>query len=147
DRVGPLRTGPWEHDDPVTGIGRPMDRHAATTLVVIDAQAADPGDEGIDRQRPRPGRDRGAQMHEGMTRRTALAVPGPTPPDGDLQLDDRLEPVDVRALEQPDLDESHGPARIASTDRPERAVAPARRVFAPIAPSPRAIEPGRLADP
>ena len=84
-----------------------MDRHAATTLVVIDAQAADPGDEGIDRQRPRSCRDRGAQMDEGVTRRAALAVPGPTPPDGDLELDDRLEPVDVRALEESDLDLTH----------------------------------------
>ena len=44
----------------------------------------------------------------------ALAVPGPPPADGDLELDHRLEPVDVRALEQADLDESHGPGRIAS---------------------------------
>ena len=49
----------------------------------------------------------------------ALAVPGPPPPDGDLQLDHRLQPVDVGSLEQADLDQSHGPGRIA-TRRPRR---------------------------
>src|SRR6266508_3796494 len=43
----------------------------------------------------------------------ALPVPCPAPPDRDLQLGHRLQPVDVRALEQPDLDESHDPGRIA----------------------------------
>ena len=46
--------------------------------------------------------------------RVALAVPGPPPADGDLQLDHRLEPVDVGALEESDLDQSHGPGRIPS---------------------------------
>ena len=44
----------------------------------------------------------------------ALAVPGPPPADGDLDLDHRRQPVDVRTLEQADLDQAHGPARIAS---------------------------------
>src|SRR5439155_20875268 len=36
---------------------------------------------------------------------------------GDLDLHHRLEPVDVRALEQSDLDESHGRPRIAPRSR------------------------------
>ena len=47
----------------------------------------------------------------------ALAVPGPPPADGDLELDHRLEPVDVRAFEQAGLDQSHGPGRIARCQR------------------------------
>ena len=44
----------------------------------------------------------------------ALPVPGPAPPDGDLELDHRLQPVDVGAFEEAGLDQSHGPGRIAS---------------------------------
>jgi hypothetical protein len=61
-------------------------------------------------------------MDEGMASGAALSVPRPPPPDRDLELDHRLEPVDVRALEQSDLDESHRPRRITSADGPVRFV-------------------------
>ena len=43
----------------------------------------------------------------------------------ELELDHRLEPVDVRALEQADLDQSHGPGRIATRPTPRRLAADA----------------------
>jgi len=55
-----------------------------------------------------------AQVDQGMAARIALAVPRPAPADGDLQLDHRLEPVDVGTFEQAGLDQAHGPGRIAS---------------------------------
>ena len=55
-----------------------------------------------------------AEQDQGVATRVALAVPRAPPPDGDLDLDHRLEPVDVRSLEQADLDQSHGLGRIAS---------------------------------
>ena len=60
------------------------------------------------------GGHRRAQPDEGVAARVALAVPRPATTDRDLHLDHRLEPVDVRALEQADLDQSHGPGRIAT---------------------------------
>ncbi len=44
----------------------------------------------------------------------ALAVERPTPADGELELDHRLQPVDVGPFEEAGLDQSHGPGRIAS---------------------------------
>jgi len=99
-----------------------MHGDAATALAVVIAKSADPGDERIDRHRPIPSRNDGAEVHERMPARAALPVPCPASPDSDLELDHRLEPVDVRSLEQPDLDESHGPRRIASVDRADRRV-------------------------
>ena len=54
------------------------------------------------------------EVDQRVASRIALAVPGPAPPDGDLELDHRLEPVDVRTFEQAGLDQAHGPGRIAS---------------------------------
>ena len=53
-----------------------------------------------------------------MAAGVALAVPRPAPADRDLELDHRLEPVDVGAFEQAGLDQSHGPGRIARCQRP-----------------------------
>ncbi len=50
----------------------------------------------------------------------ALAVERPSAADGELQLDHRLEPVDVGSLEEAGLDQTHGPGRIASGWTPER---------------------------
>ena len=46
--------------------------------------------------------------------RVALAVERSPPADGELQLDHRLQPVDVGTFEEAGLDQSHGPRRIAS---------------------------------
>jgi len=48
----------------------------------------------------------------------AAAVPGSAAADRDLDLDHRLQPVDVGAFEQANLDESHGAARIATAATP-----------------------------
>ena len=97
-----------------------MDDDATAPLAVIDPEAPDPGDERVDFERPDPGRDLGPETDEEVTARTPDAVPRPPPPDRDLDLDHRLEPVDVRALEQADLDESHSPGRIATSITGER---------------------------
>src|SRR6187431_2607652 len=91
-----------------------MDEHAATTLVVIDPQPPDPADEAFNLPRPVAPRDRGAESDDRMPGRLALAVPRPPSADRDLDLDHRRQPVDVRTLEQANLDQAHGPARIAS---------------------------------
>ena len=69
----------------------------------------------------------GAEVDERVAARVALAVPGPPPADGDLELDHRLEPVDVRTFEQADLDQAHGPGRIASVPATDRLPADGRR--------------------
>ena len=61
-----------------------------------------------------PGRHPRPEPDERMPRRVALAVEGPTPADGELELDHRLQPVDVGSLQQTGLDQSHGPRRIPS---------------------------------
>ena len=91
-----------------------MDRQPGPALAVVGAQSADPGDDRRDAVGPVAGRDVGAEPDQRVAARIALAVPGPAPPDGDLELDHRLEPVDVGAFEESDLDQSHGPGRIAS---------------------------------
>src|SRR5439155_26606434 len=81
-------------------------------FTVIDPQSADPANELLDRERPIADRYMRSEVDEGVAGGTALSVPGPSPADRELDLDRRLEPVDIRALEQADLDESHGSARI-----------------------------------
>ena len=110
----PFLACPGEGHDPVPGVRRAMDRQAAPPLAVIDPQAADPGDDRRDGVRSLLHRNVRAEVHEGMATRVTLAIPGPPAPDGDLDLDHRLEPVDVRSLEEADLDQSHGQGRIAS---------------------------------
>ena len=90
------------HDDP------------GPTLFVVDAQASDPVDEGVDLGRPVPSRNVDAEVDEGVAARRSLAVPRPPTPDRDLDLDHRLEPIDIGSLEESDLDLSHGSARITS---------------------------------
>ena len=62
---------------------------------------------------------RGTELDQRMPARVALPVPRPAPSDGELQLHHRLEPVDVGPLQHADLDQSHGPGRIA-TEAPRR---------------------------
>ena len=108
-----LGTDPREGHDPVTRVGRAMDGQATAALAVVGAQAADPGRGRGHPIGPVAGRHRGAEMDERVTTRVALAVPGPPSADGDLELDHRLEPVDVRAFKEAGLDQTHGPGRIA----------------------------------
>ena len=89
-----------------------MDDDTGPTLVMVDPKPADPVDEGIDLGRPVTPRYVDAEMDEGVATRSSLAIPGPPPTDGDFDLDHRLEPIDVGSFEEPDLDLSHGPARI-----------------------------------
>ena len=114
NRVGPLGAGPRERDDPVSRIRRAMDDDAGAALAVVDAQSANPVDDPLHRARPFASRDGRAQPDQRMSARLALPGPRPPPADGDLDLDHRRKPVDVRTLEQADLDQAHGPARIAS---------------------------------
>ena len=86
-----------------------MDRQPGPALAVVDAAGGGPRRRSRRRRRASRGRGRGAQPDEGVPPGIALAVPGPPPTDGDLDLDHRLEPVDVRSFEQADLDQSHGP--------------------------------------
>ena len=56
----------------------------------------------------------GAELDKGVLLRLTTAVPRATPADRDLDLDHRLEPVQVWSIEQADLDQAHSPARIAT---------------------------------
>ena len=94
---------------------------AAAALAVVEAEPADPVDDLLDPARPVASRDRRAEPDERVAAGLALAVPRPPPADRDLDLDHRRQPVDVRSLEQSDLDQAHGPARI--TRRPARRLA------------------------
>ena len=96
-----------------------MDRYAAPAFAVIDPQPADPGHDGSDRVRALVDGDVRTKQDQGVATRVTLAVPRAPSPDGDLDLDHRLEPVDVRSLEEADLDQSHGLGRIARA-RPRR---------------------------
>ena len=113
--LGALGALPREGHDPVAGVRGAMD----------DARRREPSpwsarrrriqaDERGDRVGPVAGRHPRAEPDERMSPGVPLAVPRPTAADGDLELDHRLEPVDVRAFEQAGLDQSHGPGRIAS---------------------------------
>ena len=91
-----------------------MDGQPAPAFAVFDPQSADPGHDRGDVVGPVAGGDVGAEADQRMATGIALAVPRPALADGDLELDHRLQPVDIRALEQTRLDQSHGPGRIAS---------------------------------
>ena len=119
---GAFLAAPRERDDPVPRVGRAMDRQPGPAFAVVDPQPPDPGGDRGDRVRPLAGGDAGAQPDQGMTPGISLAVPRPAPPDRDFHLDHGLQPVDVRALEQADLDQSHGSRRIAT--RGPRRLAP-----------------------
>src|SRR5512143_2885742 len=101
------------------------------------AQAPDPRDDGRDAVRPVSRWHGGTQLHQGVPPGVALAVERAPTPDGELELDHRLEPVDVGPFEESGLDQSHGPGRIASGPgagmvlRPARVVLPrpVRRTF------------------
>jgi glutamate carboxypeptidase len=89
-----------------------MNEDAGTALVVVHAQPPDPIDDALDLPRPILPGDRRAEANDRVTTRLTLAVPGSPPADRDLDLDHRRQPVDVRSLEESDLDQAHGPPRI-----------------------------------
>ena len=109
-----LRPDPREGHDPVARIGRAMDAQAAAPLVVLEPEPPDPAGDGGHPVGPVARRDRRPEMDQRMSTGVALAVPRPATADGDLELDHRLEPIDVGTFEQTGLDQAHGPGRIAS---------------------------------
>ena len=94
-----------------------MDRYTAMPFTMLDPEAADPSDRGGHVVRPLASRDPGTQVDQGMTSRIALPVPGSSPSDGHLELDHRLEPVDVGTFKEAGLDQAHGSRRIARSRR------------------------------
>ena len=90
-----------------------MDRQPTAAFAVIGSQASDPGHRRGDRIGPVTSRDIGSQVDERVAPRIALSIPRAAAPDGELEFDHRLEPVDIRTFEQASLDQTHGPGRIA----------------------------------
>ena len=114
DQPRPFRTDPWIGHDPVARIGRAMDPDPADALGPLAPEATGPAGNATTASGQPRGRRRAPRWTSAWRARLALAVPGPAAADGDLELDHRLEPVDVGTFEESDLDQSHGPARIAS---------------------------------
>ena len=114
DDLGSLGAAPRDRDDPVPRIRGAVDTQPAGPLAVVLAQPPQPRRQRGDAVGPGRRRDRRAEPDERVARGVALPVPGPSPADGDLELDHRLQPVDVGAFEEAGLDQSHGPGRIAT---------------------------------
>ena len=93
---------------------------------MVDSKAADPADDPGDLGGQVAGRDGRAEPDERMARRVALAVERPSLADGELQLDHRLQPVDVGSLQETGLDQSHGPRRIPPAARDRLRLEPKR---------------------
>src|SRR5439155_15528904 len=104
----PFGAPPWPGGDPVARVGRAMDGHAADALVVFASEAPGPRHDPRNVVRPVAGRDPRRQPNERVGPGRPLAVPRPPPADGDLDLDRRPEPAEVRPLEPADLDQAHG---------------------------------------
>ena len=127
DQAGPLGARPGPGDHPAAGIRRAVD--ADRTRRARRGRRAAAGSR--PRRRPRdPGHSRSGTGRARCTsdRRPGVreTVPGPRPADGDLDLDHRLQPVDVGPLEQPDLHESHGPETLREAGRADGRSAPSR---------------------
>jgi glutamate carboxypeptidase len=97
-----------------------VNRDSGRTPLVLPPEAARPPDDQADGLRPFAARNGCPEADERVVAWLALPVPGPSPSDGDLDLDHRFESVDIGPLEQPNLDESHGPGRITSDGPPHR---------------------------
>jgi len=110
-----------------------MDANAADALVLLPAEAPRPAGDRRHAFRPLPLGNARSEANKRVLSRLALAEPGPSPPDRDLDLDHRLQPVDVGALQESDLDKSHDPGRIAGAATAAR---PRRRFLATINASP-----------
>ena len=83
-----------------------VDQPGVRTGTVVERP--DPGCEvGHGTGRRGPG-DRRAEPDPGVHAGQSLTEPRPTPTDTDLDLHGRLETVDVGAIQESDLDESHG---------------------------------------
>ena len=91
-----------------------MDAQPTPTLVVLEPEPPDPAGDGGDTVRPVTRGDGRPEVDQRVATGVALAVPRPAAADGDLELDHRLEPIDVGTFEQTGLDQAHGPGRIAS---------------------------------
>ena len=91
-----------------------MNPDPADAFAVCRAKAARPPCERLDRFRPLTLREAGTEVNEGVAGGYPLAEPCPAPTDGHLDLDHRLQPVDIGSLQEACLDQSHSPRRIPS---------------------------------
>jgi hypothetical protein len=94
-----------------------MDGDAACALVVLRPEPPDPRHEGGDGIGPVAGGNGFAEPDQGVAAGHPLAVPGTAPAERDLDLHRGLEAVDVGSVKQADLDQAHGPRRIAAAPR------------------------------
>ena len=85
-----------------------MDGEPVGPLTGLRAQATDPGGQAGDLVRPLSCRDDRPEAARHAPARIAHAAPGAATPDGDLEPDHGLEPVDAWSIEQADLDLAHG---------------------------------------
>ena len=125
DRLRAAAFTPRESHDPVARLGRPVDATGirgrrplvgAATLgsqplrrAGIAMQSLDPRRDIAHRRTVRSTVARArTQLHHRVSARRPRSVPAATSPNGDLDLDRRLEAVDVRSFEQADLDQAHG---------------------------------------
>src|SRR5450756_2490181 len=85
-----------------------MDCHRYRPLQRAPMELPDPAGQLGDLNRRLRGADRMTETDNRVSPGQSLAVPGPPPADGDLDLDCRLEPIGVRSVEQTDFHQAHG---------------------------------------
>ena len=76
-----------------------MDGDPTASLAMLRAESAGPVHDGFDLAGPCPTGNGDGEADEGVPSGCPLAVPRPPPADRNLDLDHRLEPVDIRSLE------------------------------------------------
>ena len=97
------------------GVGRSVDRDRTRGAVgMLASKASNPVGERGDSHVLGGSRHRRREPDEVVRGGVAASEPGPAPADRDLELQHRLEPVQVWAIQGSDLDQAHGPARIAT---------------------------------
>ena len=89
-----------------------MNGEAGPPFPMVDPEPADPGGNLGHPIGPGAGRHRRPEPNNRATPRVTPAVEGSSSADGELQLDHRLQPVDVGTFEQTGLDQAHSPRRI-----------------------------------
>jgi hypothetical protein len=84
-----------------------VDGDPSQAFAMIRSQSAQPSGDAGDVVRPVAGLDRRGQADRLASARLARSAPDARPTDRQLDPDRRGQPEDVRALQQPDLDEAH----------------------------------------